>query len=228
MLARLTFLAIIGFWLTMNGLLWHADFGVHGGDTPVPVELVWQKILTAPDASSLSVYQAGKRMGYCEISTGVGQQMATFDDEKASPEGLALAGFQLHLVGNAALGDFTNRVKFDGRLQLISPREWRELNLKIATHTVGVELHSLATNQTVHVKITGDGVALEHDLAFADLQNPGAILRLFLGNLADSLPGFLDLPGLAPAAGASNLRRGREHARRNFERGSARRHHRAY
>ncbi len=85
--ARLTFLAIAAFWLTMNVLLWRAEFGAHGGDTPVPVELVWRKILTAPDASSLSVYQNGDRMGYCEFSTSVGQQMAAVDADKPPPEG---------------------------------------------------------------------------------------------------------------------------------------------
>jgi ABC-type sulfate/molybdate transport systems ATPase subunit len=33
--ARLTFFAIVVFWLTMNGLLWRAEFGSHGGETPV-------------------------------------------------------------------------------------------------------------------------------------------------------------------------------------------------
>ena len=48
MLARPTFLAIATFWLTMNVLLWRAEYGSHNGETPVPLELVWRKILTAP------------------------------------------------------------------------------------------------------------------------------------------------------------------------------------
>ena len=117
MTPRLTFLGIIAFWLTMNALLWRAEFGARGGDTPVPAQLVWRKILTAPDASSLSVYQSGDRMGYCEISTGVGQQMATFDEDKPPPEGFVPHTYQLHIAGNVSLGDFTNRLKFDGRVQ---------------------------------------------------------------------------------------------------------------
>ena len=54
-------------------------------------------------------------MGYCEFSTGVGQQMAALDEDRPPPEGLvARAGYQIHLAGNVALGDFTNRLKFDG------------------------------------------------------------------------------------------------------------------
>ncbi|HEX9046390.1 MAG TPA: hypothetical protein VF988_05130, partial [Verrucomicrobiae bacterium] len=118
MIARLTFVGIVVFWLAMNFWLWRIEYGSRGGDTPVPVQLVWRKILTAPDASSLSVYQNGERMGYCELSTSVGQQMATYDEDKPPPEGISTrTGYQVHLAGNVSLGDFTNRVKFDGRLQ---------------------------------------------------------------------------------------------------------------
>lgn len=203
MTARLTFLGIAIFWLTMNGLLWRAEFGSHGGDTEIPVQLVWRKILTAPDASSLSVYQNGERMGYCEFSTSVGQQMATVDADKPPPEGLAKqAGYQIHLAGNVSLGDFTNRLKFDGTVQFTTPRQWRELTLRITSRTTVIELHSVATNQILHCKITGDGTVLERDLAFEDLHNPASILRAFAGDFADVLPGSFDLADLTaiPAA----------------------------
>ena len=96
----------------------------------MPAGVVWRKIITAPDASSLSVYQNGDRMGYCEFSTSIGQEMATVDGDNPPPEGLVKrAGYQIHLAGNVALGDFTNRVKFDGRVQFRYVREWREFTL---------------------------------------------------------------------------------------------------
>src|SRR5450756_2544250 len=126
MTARLTFCGIAAFWVTMNILLWRTEYGVRGGDTPVPFELVWRKILTAPDASSLSVYQNRDRMGYAEFSTSVGQSMAALDEDKLPPEGLIKrAGYQVHLAGNVALGDFTNRLKFDGRVMFTSARQWQ-------------------------------------------------------------------------------------------------------
>jgi hypothetical protein len=204
--ARLTFLAIAAFWLTMNVLLWRAEYGSHSGGTPVPVELVWRKILTAPDASSLSVYQNGDRTGYCELSTSVGQEMAAADADRPPPAGLVRqAGYQIHLAGNIALGDFTNRVKFDGRLNFSPAREWREIELKISSHQVVVEIHSLATNQTVHLKINSGGGMLEKDLSFADLQNPSALVRALMGNVADTLFGALDLPDLAATSAAQKL-----------------------
>lgn len=202
MTARLTFLGIAAFWLTMNVLLWRAEYGSQGGDTEVPVPLVWKKILTAPDPSSLSVYQDGGRMGYCEFATGVGQQMATFEGDKPPPEGfVAHAGYQIHLAGNVSLGDFTNRLKFDVRMQFNRVREWEELGLRITSRQAVIEIHSLATNQSAHVKFSNEGSRLlERDFAFADLQNPGTILRAFTGNFADSFGAAFDLAGLAPAA----------------------------
>jgi hypothetical protein len=198
---RLSFLAIAAFWVTMNFMLWRAEYGSRGGDTPVPFQLVWRKILTAPDASSLSVYQGRERMGYCEFSTSVGQEMAALDDDKPPPEGLvAKAGYQVHLAGNIALGDFTNRLKFDGRVLFKNSREWQEFHFKISTRPANVELSAQASNPVVHVKILMEGLVTERDFAFADLQKPETILRAFAGNVADSLLGFMDFPGL-PAAG---------------------------
>ena len=50
MIPRITFLAITMFWVVMNVLLWRTEYGVRGSGIAVPVDLVWRKILTAPDA----------------------------------------------------------------------------------------------------------------------------------------------------------------------------------
>ena len=207
MTARLTFLGIVVFWLAMNALLWNAEYGSRGGDTPVPAQLVWKKILTAPDASSLSVYQNGDRMGYCEFSTGVGQQMATYDEDKPPPEGFSTrAGYQIHIAGNVSLGDFTNRLKFDVRVQFTRLREWQELTAHITSRQAVIEIHSLATNQTAHIKCSNDALPLlERDIAFTDLQDPGAIIRALTGNLTGGFLEAFDLSDLMPAATAERI-----------------------
>jgi len=200
MISRLTFLGIIAFWLTMNFFLWRAEYGTHGGQTPVPVDLVWRRILTAPDASSLTVYHAGERTGFCEFSTSVEQEMAKLDADKPPPEGIvARAGYQIHFSGNLSFGDFTNRLKFDGRIQFSGRREWREINLKISAHGATVELHSIATNQAVRLVIISDGEVTERNFMLDDLRNPNALIRSFLGNTAGNwLDGF-ELPVLPEA-----------------------------
>jgi hypothetical protein len=202
MISRGAFFLVTVFWVAMNVLLWRAEYGSHNGGIPVPLDLVCRKILTAPDASSLSVYQDGQKMGFCEFSTSIQQEMANLDEDNPPPEGLvASAGYQIRLTGNVAFGDFTNRVKFDGRVAF-SPRcEWRELNLKFSTHAVAVEIHSLATNQTASVQITTDGTTILHVFTLTDLQNPNTLLRVLGENSDGGSWNGLNLPAL-PAATA--------------------------
>ncbi len=207
MSARLIFLGITVFWVTMNVLLWRAEFGARGGDTPVPAQLVWRKILTAPDSSSLSVYQKGFRMGYCEFSTGVGQQMAIYEEGKPPPEGFtAHPGYLLRVAGNVSLGDFTNRLKFDGRLQLGRQRQWEELNLRITCRLTVIEIHSLASNHLAHVKLSNEGVPLlERDVDFTDLQNPGTIVQALAGPVTGDFWAAPDLAGILPDTAAQRI-----------------------
>ncbi|HXI70529.1 MAG TPA: hypothetical protein VNN22_09265 [Verrucomicrobiae bacterium] len=208
MSSRVLFIFFAAFWITMNGLLWYVEYGSRGSGVSVPVDLVWRKILTAPDASSMNIYEDGERSGFCEFSTSVEMEMAKLDEDKPPPEGIiARAGYSIHLNGNTSLGDFTNRVRFDARLQFSAKRQWRELSMKISSHYAVLEIHSLATNQTVHVKITGDEGTIERDLAFDELRNPNTVLRVFAGNFGGGLIGMLDLPVLPPAAAetAQNL-----------------------
>jgi hypothetical protein len=197
MMSRVAFVVIALFWVTMNVLLWRQEYGSHGSEEPVPPALVWRKILTAPDASSLSIYEDGERSGFCELSTSVETEMAKLDEDKPPPEGIAArAGYQIRLNGNTSLGDFTNRLRFDGRLSFTSNRRWRELNLKLSSHTASVEIHSIATNQTVHLKIINEAGVIERDIPFADLVDPNAVMRDFAGNFGSGFLGLVDLPVL--------------------------------
>jgi hypothetical protein len=200
MISRGAFLLVAAFWVAMNVLLWHAEYGPRDGGIPVPLDLVCRKILTAPDASSLSVYQNGQRMGFCEFSTSIQQEMANLDADNPPPEGLvASAGYQIRLTGNVAFGDFTNRVKFDGRVKFSPRREWRELDLKLSTHYVAVEIHSLATNQSVFLQISDNNGTTAQVFSFAELQNPNTLLRILNNGSGGGVWSDFDLPAL-PAA----------------------------
>ena len=195
MTARLTFLAITAFWLTMNGWLWQAEYGSRAGEVSVPPMLVWHKILTAPDASSLSVYQKKERTGYCEISTAVGQEMSQYTGRTAPPSGMIQrAGYQLHLTGNVAFGDFTNRLKFDGWIRFRNLSDWQEIHLRLATHAVKVEIHSVATNRMFELKISANGAEMQRRLPFGDLQDPKLLISALAGNFAGSLLDTMELP----------------------------------
>jgi hypothetical protein len=198
MTKRITFLGIVAFWAVMNVMLWRAEITGHGDDLQVPPELVWHKILTAPDSSSMTVYQDTRRMGYCELTTSVEQQMAVLDEDKLPPEGLARhPGYQIHLAGNIALDDFTNRIKFEGRAGFNSTRKWTDFALKISSRTSTVEIHASATNEILNLKVTSESMTFTRDITFAELQDPSALIRSLGGSFADPLLGVMDLPDLA-------------------------------
>ncbi|HEU6446976.1 MAG TPA: hypothetical protein VFV23_00885 [Verrucomicrobiae bacterium] len=177
MIPRLTFVALAAFWVTMNVLLWRAEYGAHGGETPVPVQLVWRKILTAPDASLLSVYENGERTGFCEFTTSIEQEMANLEEDKLPSANLvSRAGYKIRLNGNISLGDFTNRMKFDGRMSFSSRREWREIDFKFSLHNVTAEILAVATNQDFHIKFYGTDVHGNMTLRYSDLSDPGSLI----------------------------------------------------
>ena len=57
MARKLSFALITLFWITMNALLWRAEFAGKEVGAEVPVSLIWQKILTSPDDSGLAVHE---------------------------------------------------------------------------------------------------------------------------------------------------------------------------
>ena len=57
----------------MNFLLWRSQWGAHSRiGNAVPVEVVWEKILTAPDNSSLEIYDHERKIGNCHWLANVG------------------------------------------------------------------------------------------------------------------------------------------------------------
>jgi hypothetical protein len=203
MFTRLLLLALGAVCITMNVLVWRAEYSARANDFPVPEAVVWRKIMTAPEASSLNVYQSGKRTGFCEFSTSVEQEMAQMDENRPPPEGfIQHAGYQLRINGNASMGDFTNRVKFDGHLQFAPNRSWRGLDLHVFMHGVSVVIDSLATNQTVAISITSEGVTVQRTLTFAELQDPNRLLHSFADDVGGDFGGLLaslEFPALSAA-----------------------------
>jgi hypothetical protein len=209
MISRLVFFLVAAFWLAMNALLWRAEYGSRSSGLSVPADLVWRKILTAPDASSLTVYRDGKKSGFCQFATSVEQALSALEENTVPPEGMVQqAGYQIRFDGNVSLGEFVNRVTFSGRVQFRSNRDWRELHLKLSARGDVVELRSLAANRTVQLKITSEGAVIEREFTFAELQNPNQLLRAIAGYPGDAWPGELELIPWpqAPGAPAADLR----------------------
>ncbi len=185
MLSRAVLILITVFWLTMNVLLWRAEVGPRTGAAgAVPVELVWNKVLTSPDSSSLSITHHGRKLGFCHWITGVGEAWASVGEEDI-PNGApkAARSYLLRLEGSA-LADGTNRIRFDGSLKVDARRAWRELDARVNVRPVTWQIHSTAAKQELKFSTQNGEDRVEHTFKFADLRDPGKLAGEFMGPFA--------------------------------------------
>ena len=199
MLSRAVLLVLAAFWLTMNVLLWRAEYGGHPGlGSSVPAHLVWEKLLTAPDSSSLAIYRHGQRIGYCHWITGIGQTLARPNSSGAPPEGMVpnIANYHLELEGNLFVAGPAERLRFDTQLILGADQQWREFDLRLNMRPGMWQVHSSAAEQRVRIAWQDHGDKFERVLTFADLQHPEALLQEFGGPIALAMWSGL---GLQPA-----------------------------
>jgi len=199
MASRLSFFLIAAFWLAMNALLWRSEFGGrHQPGAAVPARVVWQKMLSAPDNSSLDISHHGKKIGFCRWAPNVGEELATGKRavEDFAPEGMVKkpSGYSIDLEGNFSLPDFTNRLRFDLSLVLGTNQAWREFDLRLAMRPVSWRLHSRAADRTLIFKSEEVAGQTEKVIRFDDLNNPARLLQQFVGPLLPLSGEALGLP----------------------------------
>jgi hypothetical protein len=124
---RIALAVVTLFWGTMTFLLWRAEYGDRNqAGNAVPLEVVWKKILTAPDNSTLDIYHKGKKAGFCRWAATVGEdpraRKGVVDGQP--PEGMVTrpTGYRLDLDGNLNETEDISRVHFNLELKLSNPR----------------------------------------------------------------------------------------------------------
>jgi hypothetical protein len=197
MLQRAVFLFIVLFWVTMNVLLWRAEYGRHNAlGSAVPPAMVWQKMLNAPDNSSLVIQHNGKNAGFCRWATEITELPAAGNAAGYLPEDMVRqpTGYRITFDGNATLPEITNHLRFDFDLQLAKDQSWQAVAATFNLRRNACTIRSSATAQTVQLNVTGADGGFERDFTFAELQNPQALLQEFAGPLPFALPAGLALP----------------------------------
>jgi len=211
MWSRLPFVLITLFWVTMNYLLWRSEFkATHEMGSPVPVESVWQKVLTAPDNSTLGIYHHGRKIGFCRWAANVGEELATgqISSDEFKPEGRVtkLTGYTLDLEGNFSLNETTNHLRFDLNLRFSTNHVWQELYLRGSMRPDSWELRSKAADQKVKLTVEDETGHWEKALTFSELQDPGFLLQEFGGPLGWALLGNIGISGRQNSLGNLGLR----------------------
>jgi hypothetical protein len=188
MRSKICFLAIVSFWLVMNYLLWRSELSAHSGlGNAVPVAVVWDKILTAPDSSTLELDDHDKKIGVCHWLANVGDSPRGSNrnlSDDYSPFGMVehVTGYTLTFEGNATLPD-SNRIRFDATLNLSSNRDWQNFHVRASLRPTVWDVRAAAAAKTLTLKVDEGGAVWQKTMSFAELRNPEALL----GDLG---PGF--------------------------------------
>ncbi len=199
MRSRIFFAAIAGFWLVMNFLLWRSQSGAHSQiGSAIPVEVVWDKILTAPDNSSLDIYDHEKRTGFCQWMATVGGAAQALNQSLSkdyAPDGLIPqpSGYELSLEGNTAMFG-TNRVRFEMHLRLSTNQTWQDFRFTAKMRPMVWDIHAIAAARKIMVKVNGDGGSWQRTLKFSDFQHPESLLEEAGGNDFAGFAGAANLP----------------------------------
>jgi hypothetical protein len=194
---RLLFLLVTTFFVVMNVLLWRAEVaGRNKIGSPVPVHTVWQKMVTAPDISSLEIRHRDKKIGFFRWIPTVGERMdknAATDSDL--PEGMVkeTLGFDIDINGNVAL-DEQNRLRFSFDLKLSTNHDWQEFVLRLNLRPNQWQVSSVASEKTLHLVSDDFGRRQERVLKFSDLRNPQKVLTQLAGPLVPGLLGMAGLP----------------------------------
>jgi hypothetical protein len=181
MLRRWFFPLVALFWVTMNVLLWRSEMsGRADAGSAVPVAFVWERILSAPDDSSLQILQAGRKIGFCRWVANVGENPtdASVADAASEPEGRVrrLAGYTLDFDGNVMFADPPERFRFNAHAAFGPDQAWRRAVLKLVTRPQTLEVHADAGAETVSFKVGAGSSAWERTFTFAELSRPETLL----------------------------------------------------
>ncbi|HOK76865.1 MAG TPA: hypothetical protein PLW35_03990 [Verrucomicrobiota bacterium] len=182
MIRRLYFSAVILFWVTMNILLWRAEMSGQRGKSgsPVPPDLVWTRILTAPDDSSLEVYHRGRRLGHCRwwanITEPKNQNEQNPDIESIEGRVERITGYTLDLEGNILINTNQPRLRFTWHSEFGSNKAWRNMSLRLYARPLTIDVKADAAAQIITVARRDDESAWERTFTFSDLSKPDKLL----------------------------------------------------
>jgi hypothetical protein len=185
----------------MNYLLWRSQWDTQSRiGSAVPVEVVWERILTAPDSSSLDIYDHDKKVGICHWIANVGNSPLASNkilEDDYAPDGLAeqVTGYSLTFEGNATLSN-SNRIRFEASLNLSTNRTWRDFHLHVSMRPTVWDIRAAAATEKVVLKVEDHGLSWQKTLSFSDLRDPQT---LWAGLGGTAALGLLAGTGLTPS-----------------------------
>src|ERR1041384_6708911 len=198
MWSRVTFLLITIFWLVMSALLWRAEFGRKHLGSAVPAAMVWQKILTAPDPSTLTIRYQTNQIGHCQWRPAIGQEFATgtllTDAEPVEGMVKRLTHYSLDLDGHVSVPGFPVRARYSLDLRFDTNRNWQTFALQITVRHDVYAVRADAASQTVTLQVQAGADQIDRTFRFADFRQPQKLLLELGGPMLPAILGTMGLP----------------------------------
>lgn len=207
MWSRIAIVVTATFWIAMMTLLWRSEFGDRRPfGASVPVATVWNRILTAPDASTLEIRRGTNQIGQCQLRADIGQAVSSlaYDEFDESLEGMIsqVTYYRLDLDGTLFLPELSHRARFGFMIKLDTNRVWQEFLLNINFRPDIYELSGNAVEQRVRIHVDAGGDKFDRSFHLSELRNPQRILTEIGG---PALPLLLGMMGAGSTTTSTNL-----------------------
>lgn len=181
MLKNLGFILIAAFWVLMNVLLWQSQFGSgHKLVSSVPPSTVLEKILTAPDDSTLGIILDDTKVGYIRWrprveGTGASGQVAS----GSSPEGMVtrISEYNLEMDGSFLLQQFDRTIKLAGKMDFDDSMRWQEFELEASMRPMRWEVKGRSAERDLWIKAAEGHEDWVRRFTFDELKDPAGLLR---------------------------------------------------
>ena len=186
-------------WVVMTLLLWRIEYtGSQLAGTPVDPTIVWGRILTSLDSSSMAIVHRERRVGFCHLIPSVVKSQ-TLSSHTNAPEGMIreIGTYRLDLSGS--MDDLVNgsRIRFDGNMTLSPDQEWDQFELQVIARPLLIEVASRRSSGVLRLKVDSPEGSTERLFLLSDLRQPESLLAEFFGPAALVTPGALPFPSPA-------------------------------
>lgn len=198
---RVVFFVLTAFWLTMNVLLWRAEFRPDAEGDLIPPGIVWRRMLTAPDDSGLAINMAGSRIGFVRWVPNAGQEMDTgkvASENEIEGRVTVLTNYTVNCEGNFLIPETNARLRFELNARFDQRQKWRNWDVTIIQRPNQWRIAADKENDSLEIRIGPGREAFTQRIKLSDLQNPQKLLNDT--GLAAALPMAAALiPGLDPS-----------------------------
>ncbi|MBG89327.1 MAG: hypothetical protein CMO80_20860 [Verrucomicrobiales bacterium] len=188
MIRHLPFAIVTIFFVVMNYKLYQKDFKQTDTiGTPIPLEMVWNRMLRSPDESFLYMFQDKRRRGSLRWSAEAVEYDIEDEREKEYlAEGMVRnpANYIVEIrSGHLLLGQGHGTVNFDMSANFSTNNQWHTFELGLHQKPIRLQFVANSTNETLRVSWLNDDHRTEHNFTFDELKDPSMVVTRLIGPL---------------------------------------------